>query len=230
MKSTDMSLMQLATFSIVARSNRDREFGVASATAAPCVGALLPHAAEGVGSIATQAWVNVNLGYHGIKLMRSGLSVGAALSALLSEDKGKEKRQVIGVDKDSVFGFTGRECGRENGHVLGKDFAVAGNILASEMVLEAMVTQFRTSKGELGDRMLSALEAGQKAGGDSRGKTSAVLLIASPKPHLWHDLRVDMHTTPLEELRKLYRTVRVLDEELADEEGGEILKVHGIRD
>jgi uncharacterized Ntn-hydrolase superfamily protein len=220
----------LATFSIVARSGKAGEFGVASATAAPCVGALLPFAAESVGSIATQAWVNVNLGHHGIRLMRSGLSVSTALEALLSEDADREKRQVIGIDKVSTFGFTGSECGPEKGHILGKDFAVAGNILASGSVLDAMAAEFRASRGDLGGRLVKVLEAGQRAGGDSRGKTSAVLLVASPKPHLWHDLRVDLNPNPVEELRKLYETVKVMGEELSQDEGAEVLRVHGPHD
>lgn len=222
--------MHLSTFSIVARSAKEGEFGVASATAAPCVGAMLPFATERVGAIATQAWVNVNLGYHGIKLMRSGLSVSTALEALLSEDTGRERRQVIGVDKDSVFGFTGTECTDSKGHLLGKDFAVAGNILASPEVLQAMASTFKESKGELGERLIRALEAGQRAGGDSRGKVSAVLLMASPRPRLWHDLRVDMHKSPVEELRRIFDAAKVMQEEFEDDEDGEVLKVRRFDD
>lgn len=222
--------MHLSTFSIVARSVREGEFGVASATAAPCVGAMLPYAAEGVGAIATQAWVNVNLGSHGIRLMQSGLSASAALEALLSEDEGREKRQVIGVGRDSVFGFTGSECTESKGHLLGMDFAVAGNILAGPDVLESMVASFKASKGELGERLVRALEAGQRAGGDSRGKVSAVLLIASPRPRLWHDLRVDMHQSPVDELRRLFDAAKVMQEEFEDDDGGEVLKVRRICD
>lgn len=217
--------MYLSTFSIVARSAKDGEFGVASATAAPCVGAMLPYAAARVGAIATQAWVNVNLGHHGIRLMRSGLSAGTALEALLSEDEGRERRQVIGVGRDSVFGYTGGECTEAKGHVLGKDFAVAGNILASRHVLDSMASAFKSSRGELGERLMRALEAGDRAGGDSRGKVSAVLLVASPKPKLWHDLRVDMHASPVEELRRIFDAARAEQEELGDDEDGEVLRV-----
>lgn len=217
--------MQLSTFSIVARSAREGEYGVASATAAPCVGAMLPYAYPRVGAIATQAWVNVNLGHHGIRLMQSGLSVRTALEALLSEDKGRERRQVIGVDRDSVFGFTGSECTDAKGHLLGNDFAVAGNILTGADVLESMASSFKASKGELGERLLRALEAGQGAGGDSRGKMSAVLLVASPRPMLWHDLRVDMHPSPVQELRRVFDAAKVMQEEFGDDEDGEVLRV-----
>lgn len=222
--------MHLSTFSIVARSAKDGEFGVASATAAPCVGAMLPFAMERVGAIATQAWVNVNLGHHGIRLMRSGLSARAALEALLSEDAGRERRQVIAVDRDSVFGFTGKECTESKGHMIGKDFAVAGNILVHDDVLQAMSSTFRDSKGELGERLIRTLEAGQRAGGDSRGKLSAVLLIASPKPRLWHDLRIDMHKSPVEELRRVFDAAKVMQEEFGDDEDGEVLKVRRFDD
>lgn len=217
--------MYLSTFSIVARSVREGEFGVASATAAPCVGAMLPYAMPKVGAIATQAWVNVNLGHHGIRLMQSGLSAQTALEALLSEDEGRERRQVIGVGADSVFGFTGSECGEAKGHLLGRDFAVAGNILTSGDVLETMAATFKSSKGELGERLMRTLEAGQRAGGDSRGKVSAVLLIASPRPQLWHNLRVDMHSSPVEELRRIFDAAKIMQEELGEDEDGEVLRV-----
>lgn len=222
--------MHLSTFSIVARSAREGEFGVASATAAPCVGAMLPFAAENVGAIATQAWVNVNLGHHGIRLMRSGLSAGTVLEALLSEDKGRERRQVIGVGRDSVFGFTGSECTGAKGHLLGKDFAVAGNILASEGVLDSMVSTFKASKGDLGERLMRTLEAGQRAGGDSRGKNSAVLLIASSRPKLWHDLRVDMHPSPVEELRRIFDAAKIMQEEFGEDDDGEVLRIRALDD
>lgn len=222
--------MRLSTFSIVARSAKEGEFGVASATAAPCVGAMLPFASERVGAIATQAWVNVNLGFHGIRLMQSGLSAGAAIEALLSEDKGRDRRQVIGIGRDSVFGYTGSECAGAKGHLLGKDFAVAGNVLAGEDVLETMASAFKAAKGELGERLVRVLEAGQRAGGDSRGKLSAVVLIASPSPKLWHDLRVDMHPSPVDELRKVFDAAKIMQEELGDDEDGEVLRIRRMDD
>ena len=216
--------METGTFSIVARDRKTGDFGVASATAAPCVGAFLPFVMEDVGAIATQAWVNVNLGYQGLELVRSGLGVKAALEALLSEDPGKEKRQLIGIDGSSVFGHTGKECTEAKGHVLGNDFAVAGNILADKHVLEAMVEEFKGSKGELARRILQVIEAGQRAGGDRRGKTSAALLVASHKPKLYHNLRIDMHADPVRELRTIFEKCERLQEEYGDEEDGEILK------
>ncbi|MCU0852566.1 MAG: DUF1028 domain-containing protein [Thermoplasmata archaeon] len=216
--------MYFATFSIVARDNRTDDYGVGSCTAAPCVGAFLPFAQEGVGAIATQAWVNVNLGYQGLELMRSGLSVKSALEALLAEDAGRARRQVIGIDKDSVFGYTGEECSGAKGHLLHRDFAVAGNILASMGVLDAMVLTWKKSKGDLAHRILSALEAGQAAGGDSRGKMSAALLVSSSKPRLYHNLRVDMHDDPIGELRRVFDRCEKLQTEYGDDDG-EVLRL-----
>jgi len=216
--------MQRGTFSIVARDRRTGDYGVASTTAAPCVGAFLPFAQEGIGAIATQAWVNVNLGFQGLVLMGQGLPVKTALETLLSEDEGSARRQVIGIDANSCYGFTGDECTDSKGHVLGNDFAVAGNILVSLRVLEAMADAFKKSKGELAHRLLRVLEAGQEVGGDRRGKMSATLLVASPKPKLYHDLRVDFHDHPLEELKRIFGKCERMQEEEGDDDGGEVLR------
>ncbi len=216
--------MKLATFSIVARCRKTGDFGVASATAAPCVGALLPFAQEGVGAIATQAWVNVNLGFVGLELMRSGLPVSLALDALLKEDSGRARRQVIGIDSKTVFGFTGSECTEAKGHILGDDFAVAGNILADKTVLEVMSETFKKSKGEIPSRLLSVIEAGQAAGGDHRGKMSAVLLVASSKPKVYHNIRVDLNDNPVRELRRVYDECLRLQAENDEDDDGEDLR------
>jgi len=216
---------ETGTFSIVARCKKTGDFGVASSTAAYCVGAFLPFALEGVGAVATQAWVNVNLGYQGIELMRAGLSANGALEILLTEDQGRARRQVLAVDVRSVFGYTGDECTEAKGHLLGEDFGVAGNILADASVLESMADAFRKSKGDICHRLIAALEAGQAAGGDSRGKISAVLLVASSKPQLYHDLRVDMSDQPVAALRLLYEECKRVQEEYGESEAdGEVLR------
>jgi uncharacterized Ntn-hydrolase superfamily protein len=220
--------MELRTFSIVARCKKTGEFGVASSTAAPCVGAMLPFAQEGVGAVATQAWVNINLGYQGLALMRQGLSAKSALDALLYEDQGRARRQVIAIDAKSTFGYTGVECTDAKGHVLGDDFAVAGNTLADKRVLDAMVECFKRSKGEFSARLLSVIEAGQAAGGDSRGKLSSALLVASPKPRLFHNIRVDYSEDPVKELRKIYEHCLKLEEEFGDDDGEE-LRIRSMR-
>ena len=216
--------MEYGTFSIVARDKKAGDFGVATTTAAPCVGALLPFAEEGVGAIATQAWVNVNLGYQGLALMRSGLSVKTALEALLTEDAGRSRRQVIGIDSQSAYGYTGDDCTGAKGHRTGDGFAVAGNILADVMVLDNMVGAFKKSKGELSGRLLIALEAGQDAGGDHRGKTSSALLVASARPMMHHNLRVDYHEDPLKELRAVYEKCVRMQDEFGDDMDAEDLR------
>jgi uncharacterized Ntn-hydrolase superfamily protein len=217
--------MQRGTFSIVARCRKSGDFGVATATAAPCVGALLPFAQEGVGAIATQAWVNVNLGHQGLELMRTGLTVKSALEALLADDPGREKRQVIGIDPEAAFGFTGTECTDAKGHIVDGDFAVAGNILADKRVLEEMAQAFRHSKGELSSRLLRVIEAGQSAGGDSRGKQSSALLVSSSKPKIYNDLRVDYHDDPVRELRRIYEKCVELQTEYGEDGDGEDLRI-----
>lgn len=198
---------------------------MASATAAPCVGALLPFAQVGVGAIATQAWVNVNLGFVGLELMRTGLPVSLALDALLKEDPGRARRQVIGVDASTVFGYTGSECTDAKGHTIGDDFAVAGNILADTRVLAAMAETFRKSKGELSSRLLSVIEAGQAAGGDHRGKMSAVLLVASSKPKVFHNIRVDLNDNPVAELRRIFDKCVRLQAEYGEDDDGEEMRL-----
>lgn len=202
---------------------------MASATAAPCVGAMLPFAQEGIGAIATQAWVNINLGHQGLALMRNGLSVKSALESLLSEDSERAKRQVIGIDARSSFGFTGAECTEAKGHLLGEDFAVAGNILADKRVLEAMAETFKKSKGELSSRLLLVVEAGQAAGGDHRGKLSSVLLVASSKPRLFHNLRVDYSEDPVKELRRIHEACLRIQEEYGDDDYCEELRPRVLR-
>lgn len=221
--------MEFGTFSIVARGKKEGEFGGATTTAVPCVGAFLPWVEESVGAVATQAWVNRNLGYQGLELLKSGLGVKEAMEALLSQDPGRERRQVVAIDRDSVFGFTGRECTDVKGHITCDDFAVAGNILTDKRVLEDMVSDFKHSKGEFGSRLISALEAGQKAGGDKRGKVSAVLLVASPKPKMYHDIRVDYHSAPLNELRKIYDTCLRMEEENKPEDQDESDRLYRLR-
>ncbi len=217
-----LAKMQHGTFSIVARDGRSGDFGVASATAAPCVGALLPYALHGVGAIATQAWVNVNLGFLGLQMMQKGVSVRSALEALLADDTGSKKRQVIGIDKDNVFAFTGSGCTEAKGHLAGQDFAVAGNILADIRVLEAVAQAFRKSKGELSYRLLVAIEAGQASGGDSRGKMSSTLLVTSSKPRIYNNLRVDLHDNPVRELRRIYEKCVELQAEYGDDDDEEL--------
>ena len=199
-------VIELNTFSIAAREGETGAFGVAVATARPSVGSLVPWVSL-KGAVATQARVNTELGRQGLLLLSEGVPVDVALSSLLWKDRDREIRQVHGVDGERAFCHTGAECVPWCGHEEGPDFTVAGNMLAGPDIIAAMARTFRKSDGELSARLLLALEAGQAAGGDKRGKQSAALLVASPEPRMYHNLRVDDHADPVGELRRIYELV-----------------------
>jgi len=201
-------MLDLHTFSIVAR-HPVGAFGVAVATARPAVGALVPFVSLS-GGIATQARVNTEIGRQGIALLEQGVPIGTALRSLLHDDADRNIRQVHGVDAAGTFCHTGATCVPWCGHHDGGDFTAAGNMLAGPRVVEAMVEAYqnaREKKLELSERLLLTLEAGQAAGGDKRGKQSAALLVASPEPRGYHNLRVDDHPDPVAELRRIYDLV-----------------------
>ena len=199
-------VIELNTFSIAAREGETGAFGVAVATARPTVGSLVPWVSLR-GAVATQARVNTELGRQGLLLLSEGVPVDVALSSLLWKDRDREIRQVHGLDGERAFCHTGTECVAWCGHEDGGDFTVAGNMLTGPEVIAAMARTFRKSDGELAARLLLALEAGQAAGGDKRGKQSAALLVASPEPRMYHNLRVDDHGDPVGELRRIYELV-----------------------
>lgn len=206
-----MAVPFCATFSIVARCPRTGDLGVAVSTAVPATGALVPHASL-QGAIATQSFVNLDLGIRGLQLLEIGLPIDAGLQALLAQDEGREARQVHGVDAGGrAFAHTGRECVPWFGHRVGTGHTVAGNMLVGEETILAMQAAFLQSEGsdaDLAERLLRALEAGQQAGGDKRGKQSAAVLVASRAPRFHHNLRVDDHPEPVTELRRLSEVVR----------------------
>ncbi len=195
------------TFSIIARDPGDGLFGVAVSTAVPCVGALFPFAKAGLGAIATQSWVNVRLGSDGLRLLELGLSPEAALTSLLQEDPDAAKRQVAGIDaRGRVFAYSGDECVDWYGHRTGENYSAQGNMLVGEETIDAMAEAFERSNGHLAFRLLEALEAGQAAGGDKRGRESAALLVPAPadaEPWSGFDIRVDQHPDPVAELRRI---------------------------
>lgn len=197
------------TFSIVALDPKTKTLGVSVSTAVPAVGSVVPHVEVGVGAIATQAQTNVLYGIEGLKLLKAGLTPQTALKTMLQKDIDKEKRQVIIIDAQGrTAAFTGRENVEWKGHMIGKNCAAAGNILTESHVIKAMIETFEATKGKLAERLLKALEAGQEAGGDKRGRMSAALLVAGEqwisetRPVL--DLRVDAHQDPVKELRRIY--------------------------
>ncbi len=198
------------TFSIVAFDPKTGDLGVAVASRVLAVGAVVPYAQSGVGAIATQAFANTTYGPKGLALLRKGLTPEQVLKRLLAEDKDREQRQVGIVDaKGRAAAFTGKKCLPWAGHLVGKGYTVQGNILAGEQVVKAMAQAFESTKGELAERLMAALEAGEAAGGDARGKQSAALLVVRKGggyggfDDRYIDLRVDDHPEPVKELRRL---------------------------
>jgi len=205
-KASGHLMIDLNTFSIVARDPVTGAFGVVVATARPAVGSLVPFVSL-CGGIATQARVNTDIGRRGIALLEHGVPIGVAMRALLEEDPDREIRQVHGMDADGAFCHTGANCVPWCGHQEGDGFTVAGNMLVGPQVIQAMAEAFgagRTGGCEFSECLLLALEAGQAAGGDKRGKQSAALLVASREPRGYHNVRVDDHVDPVAELRRVY--------------------------
>jgi len=197
-----------ATFSMVARCPKTFSLGVCTASAAPAVRSRVPHIEAEVGAIATQANTNILYGTNGLKLLKKGFSPQTALETMLEGDPDKENRQVIIIDKHArKAAFTGKNTINWKGHLIGKDYAVAGNMLVASKVIGAMAQAFESSEGKLAERLMKALEAGQKSGGDKRGKTSAALLVTSKEYKITQpliDLRVDQHPDPIQELRRIF--------------------------
>jgi len=179
------------------------------------VGSVVAWAEAGVGAVATQSLVEVSYGPLGLALMRAGRSAPEALTALLAADDGRDLRQVAVVDAQGrVAVHTGDRCIAEAGHEQGEGFSVQANMMASADVWPAMAAAYRGAEGDLAERMLAALEAGQAAGGDIRGQQSACILVveAASTGQPWADrvvdLRVEDHPEPIRELRRLVQVHR----------------------
>jgi uncharacterized Ntn-hydrolase superfamily protein len=193
------------TWSIIARDPASGAFGVAIATRFFAVGALCPHAESGVGALSTQALVNPHYGAQGLKLLREGLPAEAVVRRLIAPDEGREQRQLHVIDAAGrVAQHTGKSCIDWCGAIAGEGFSVAGNMLAAARVIEETAKAYEKQSGSFAERLLAALEAGEAAGGDKRGKQSAALLIHSTEAYPQLSLRVDDHAEPLVELRRLY--------------------------
>jgi uncharacterized Ntn-hydrolase superfamily protein len=206
------------TYSIVARDAESGQLGVAVQSHWFSVGALVPWAEAGVGAVATQAFVEPAYGPRGLERLRAGASAGGALLALVAEDAGRATRQVAIVDAaGGVAAHTGVRCIACAGHHVGDGFAVQANMMGSEQVWPAMAEAFVAARGALADRLLAALDAAERAGGDLRGRQSAALLVvrgeasATPWSDRLVDLRVEDHAQPLDELRRLRTLARAYD-------------------
>lgn len=198
------------TFSIVACDLKERAWGVAVASKFPAVGAVVSWAQAEAGAVATQSFVNVSYGPVGLELMRRGVSAAETLAGLLQDDRDRELRQVGLVDaKGHAITYTGEGCIPWAGGVAGKGYAIQGNILKSAKVVPAMEKAFLKTKGSLPRRLHTALLAGDRAGGDKRGRQSAAIYVAKPKGGYggfvdrWIDYRVDDHEDPVRRLGEL---------------------------
>lgn len=193
------------TWSIIARDPASGALGVAIATRFFAVGALCPHAESGVGVLSTQALVNPHYGREGLRLLREGVPAEEVVSRLTGPDEGREQRQLHVIDAAGrVAQHTGKACVEWSGAVSGNGYSVAGNMLAGEKVVRETARAFDSSTRPLAERLIGALEAGEAAGGDRRGRQSAALIVCSTEDYADLDLRVDDHADPLAELRRLY--------------------------
>lgn len=203
-------MIKLNTFSITARCARTGQLGVAVSTALPGVGMLCPFVQAGVGAVATQSFVNPYLGLWGLEYLAAGHSAAETLELLKSRDAGLSLRQFAVVDRHGgSAAYSGEDCDGWYGHLTGPDYAIAGNMLVGAATLDAMEHDFaRTPDLPLVERLLGALQAGQDAGGDKRGKQSAAVKVFSSEAYPLVDLRVDEHHDPVPELRRVYGVAR----------------------
>lgn len=203
-------MLILTTFSIAAHCPRTGMVGVAVCTAVPAVGALCPFGKPRVGAIATQSLVNPYLGLDGLRLLEKGSGAQATLEQLLTNDPGRDVRQLSVVDsKGQAVAFTGKHCLPWHGHVVGDGYAVAANMMVDETTVSAIAQVFEANANdELPERLLKALEAGDATGGDYRGRQSAALLVYNTEEYPSCSLRVDEHRQPVAELRRIFEVSR----------------------
>jgi uncharacterized Ntn-hydrolase superfamily protein len=198
------------TFSIIARCPRTGRLGVSVASAVPAVGSMCPFIRSGVGAVSTQSWVNPYLALTALTELEKGLGAVEALAAALAEDEAGAFRQFGIVDASGgSAAHTGKECTPSAGQILGPGVAIVGNMLTGPEVLDAMITAFDASaSADLAERLMLALEAGDAAGGDLRGKQSAALRIHADEVYALLDIRVDEHAEPVAELRRVLGIAR----------------------
>jgi uncharacterized Ntn-hydrolase superfamily protein len=199
------------TFSIVARCARTGQLGVAVSTAVPAVGCMCPYVRPGVGAVSTQSWVNPYLAIQALDAMAGGKSGPDALMSVLQNDPAKQLRQIGVVDAQGrAASWSGDQCTPWFGHIVEPDFAVQGNMLVGEGTIIGMASAFQSGVAlDLAERLLLALEAGQAAGGDKRGRQSASLKVYAQEDYALWDLRVDEHAYPVAELRRVFGIARL---------------------
>lgn len=204
-------MQRLSTFSIVGRCERTGQLGVAVSTADVGAGRLVTWARAGVGAVATQSWPSLYLAIDALDLMASGVGAQVALDRVLAQDPGRGLRQLGAVDAaGGTTTFSGDECTDWYGGATGPGFAAQGNMLLGGETVSAMASSFgTTAELDLAARLLRALEAGQAAGGDKRGRQCAALLVVDREEYPLWDLRVDEHPLPVAELRRVYEIARL---------------------
>lgn len=218
------------TFSIVARDSVTGEMGVAVQSHWFSVGSLVSWGEAGVGVVATQSFVNPSFGQRGLELLKTGKTAQQVVNELIASDEGRDVRQLAIVDsKGNSASYTGSKCIPEAGNIVGNGYSVQANMMLNNTVWSAMSKAFENSKGPLAERLVAALEAAQKEGGDIRGKQSACLLVVKGKAtgNLWEDrlidLRVEDNPEPISEIKRLLKVYRAYEHmnngDLATEKG-----------
>jgi uncharacterized Ntn-hydrolase superfamily protein len=194
------------TWSILARDPATGALGAAVASRFFATGAICLHVEGGVAALSTQALVNPMYAVHAMPRLRAGEDPQAVLAALVATDPGGAQRQlhILGA-AGRIAQHTGTGCVNWAGHVQDADISVAGNMLAGAAVVQRTLEAFLVATGSLAERLLTAMEAGEAAGGDKRGKQSAALKICTRDPYPDLDIRADDHPDPLAELRRLYK-------------------------
>jgi uncharacterized Ntn-hydrolase superfamily protein len=198
------------TYSIVARDTVTGEMGVAVQSHWFSVGSIVTWGKAGVGVVATQSFVNPSFGPRGLALLENGLTPELAVKSLIDLDEARDVRQLAILDvKGNVFAYTGENCIKAAGHIVGNNFSVQANLMDKETVWPAMAKTFENTSGTLAERMLAAMEAAQNEGGDIRGKQSAAILVVKAKStgNSWEDKIVDLriadHENPIAEMKRL---------------------------
>jgi uncharacterized Ntn-hydrolase superfamily protein len=210
-----MQGMRHGTYSIVARDQPTGELGVAVQSHWFNVGAVVAWARPGVGAVATQSVAEIAHGPHTLDQIESGLEAEQAIAAVLRDDGLARFRQLGAVDAAGrASAHTGEDCIAHASDVVGEGFACQANMMAGEGVPEAMAEAYRAQHGDLAERLLAALDAAQAAGGDVRGQQSAALLVVPASGESWRarfDIRVEDHSQPLRELRRLVALARAYE-------------------
>ena len=206
------NIRPIATYSIVAVDKETGQMGVAVQSHWFSVGFLVPWIESGIGAVATQSFVKVDYGPDGLKLMKQGKTAEESLRELIQADENESVRQVAMVDiHGNVAVHTGKNCIPEAGHITGKGYSCQANLMLKDTVWKAMADAFENTPGELVERLLAALEAAEREGGDIRGRQSAAIIVAKMEKteHWWegilYNLRVEDHPDPVRELKRLVR-------------------------